>query len=158
MDKVKRTLRDLKMNDIKVGVFGSDDSDMVMIAGVHEYGTDITVTPKMRAWFAANGFPLKKETTTITIPERSFIRSGFDENIDEIFNKMKQLLPQVLEQEVDTRIFMDMIGLEFAGMIQKKLRDLRDPENSDMTVQRKGSSNPLFDKGRLVGSIRHEVD
>jgi hypothetical protein len=156
--EVIRALRKLHNKTIKVGVFGSDDSELVTIARVHEYGAEIPVTPKMRAWFAANGFPLKKETTVITIPERSFLRSGYDENKDEIIDKVKQLLPSVLEGNVNPQLFMEMIGLEFAGLIQKKLRNLRDPANSSMTIERKGSTNPLIDTGRLVGSIRHEID
>ena len=48
--------------------------------------------------------------------------------------------------------------MEFAGLIQKKMRDLKNPPNSQMTVEMKGSDNPLIDTGRLVGAIRHEVE
>jgi hypothetical protein len=157
-DRLVRNLRKLNKEQIKVGVFGSDDSEMVMIARVHEFGTEIKVTNKMRGWFAANGFPLKKETTTITIPERSFLRSGYDENVNEIAEKMESLLPDVLEDNIDPSIFTDMIGAEFAEKIQDKLRNLRSPANSGMTTERKKSSNPLVDSGRLVGAIRHEVE
>jgi len=158
MDELSRTLRELGTNTIKVGISGDDDSEMVMIGAVHEYGTEITVTPKMRAWFAYSGFPLKQETTTITIPERSFLRSTFDERADEITDKIKSLMPSVLEGEVDPNTFMDMIGLEFSGFVQKKIKDLRDPANSEMTAERKNSDNPLIDTGRMVGAIRHKVE
>jgi hypothetical protein len=158
VDKLKKNLKKLGRKEIKVGVFGSDDSELVIIAGVHEFGTEIKVTNKMRGWFAANGYPLKKSTTTITIPERSFLRSGYDENVNEIANKIEELVPDVLEGQIDTKVFMDMIGLEFAGKIQKKLRDLKNPANSSMTTERKKSGNPLIDTGRLVGAIRHEVE
>jgi hypothetical protein len=158
IDRIKRNLRDLDRKSINVGLTGSADSELVMIAGVHEFGTEIQVTDKMRKWFAANGFPLKKSTTKIVIPERSFLRSGYDENIDDIADKIEELVPQVLENRVAPSTFMDMIGLEFAGLIQKKLRDLRNPANSSMTTQRKGSTNPLIDTGRLVGAIRHEIE
>ncbi|MEH6943391.1 hypothetical protein [Bacillus sp. JJ722] len=150
-------LKELDKNQIKVGILGKD-SELSMIAAVHEYGTEITVTEKMRKWFAANGFPLKKETTKIVIPERSFLRSGFDESVDDIAKKIEDLAPLVLQNQVDPQIFMNMIGLEFAGKIQQKIRNLRGPANSDMTVERKGSSNPLVDSGRLVGSISHKIE
>lgn len=156
-DRLLKSLKKISKEQIRVGVFGSDDAEMVMIARVHEFGTDIKVTDKMRGWFAANGYPLKKNTTKITIPERSFLRSGHDESVNDITNKIEDLLPSVLEGNVNPELFMDMIGREFAGMIQKKLRNLRSPSNSQMTVERKGSSNPLVDSGRLVGAIRHEV-
>lgn len=157
IDELTDILRQLSRNTINVGILGAD-SDLSMIAGVHEYGCDIPVTPKMRAWFAANGYPLKASTTVIHIPERSFLRSGFDENIDKITRKIKSFLPDLLESRVNPEEFMDMVGLEFAGMIQKKLKKLKEPPDSSMTIERKGSSNPLIDSGRLVGAIRHEVD
>lgn len=155
---VLRSIKKLKNKKINVGVFGNSGEDIVTIARVHEYGCEIPVTPKMRAWFAYQGFPLKQSTRVIKIPERSFIRTGFDENIDNIVRKVEKLLPQLLESHVNQHIFMDMVGLEFARMIQKKLKKLKEPADSSMTVQRKGSSNPLLDSGRLVGSIRHKVE
>lgn len=151
-----KTLKDIGKKQINVGVLGGD-SDIAMIAAVHEFGVEIKVTDKMRGWFGANGFPLKKTTTVIKIPERSFLRSGFDENINKIADKVEQMLPMVLENDVDPKVFMDAIGQEFAGLIQKKLRDLKSPANSGMTIERKGSSNPLIASGKLVGSIEHEV-
>ena len=158
IDKVMRNLKQLGGKQIKVGLFGSDSSELVMIGAVHEYGAEIPVTPKMRAWFAANGYPLKKETTVIKIPERSWLRSGYDENIDKIAKKIEEMVPHVIEGNVNPKIFMDAIGMEFAGLIQKKMRDLKNPPNSSMTVERKGSDNPLIDTGRLVGAIRYEVE
>jgi hypothetical protein len=156
--RVLRALRKLDKKSIKVGLPGPEESELVMIARVQEFGTEIQVTDKMRAWFSANGFPLKKDTTKIVIPERSFLRSGYDENIDDIADKIETLLPDVLENNVQPSVFTEMIGLEFAGLIQKKLKDLREPTNSGMTKQLKGSSNPLIDTGRLVGAIRAEVE
>lgn len=158
IDKVMRNLKQLGGKQIKVGLFGEDDSELVMIGAVHEYGTEIKVTPRMRAWFAANGYPLKKETTVIKIPERSWLRTGFDENVDKIAEKIEKLLPDVIEGNINPKLFMDAIGMEFAGLIQKKMRDLKNPPNSQMTIERKGSDNPLIDTGRLVGSIRHTVE
>lgn len=151
------SLKKLGGSSIEVGIFGSDDSELVMIGRVHEYGTTINVTPKMRGWFAGNGYPLKKTTTQIKIPERSYLRSGFDENIDDITRKVQQLLPNVLEHKVNPDVFMNEIGKEFAGMIQKKMNTLRSPANSAMTIERKKSSNPLIDSGHLRDSIRHKV-
>lgn len=155
--RIKKALNQLGKEEIKVGLFGSDDSEIVMIGAVHEFGVDIPVTNKMRGWFAYNGYPLKATTTVITIPERSWLRTGFDKYVDDIADKIEDLLSDVLENEVNIDVFMDAIGMEFAGMIQKHLRSIDSPPNSEMTVERKKSSNPLIDSGRLVGSIRHEV-
>lgn len=158
IQRVIDSLSRLDRKNIKVGVVGPSDSELVMIAGVHEFGTEIQVTDKMRKWFAANGYPLKASTTKIVIPERSYLRSGYDENIDDIADKIEEMLPDVLLNDVAPSAFMEGIGLEFATLIRNKLKSIRDPANSDMTTERKGSNNPLIDTGRLVGAIRHEVE
>ncbi|MED1711717.1 hypothetical protein P4V34_28625 [Bacillus thuringiensis] len=155
---IKKQLKQLEKSSLNVGVFGDFADEIVTIARVHEYGCDISVTPKMRKWFAANGYPLKASTTVIHIPERSFIRSGHDENIDKIVGKIEGFIPDLFENEVNIDIFMNQIGKEFANLIQKKLRAITNPPNSAMTIERKGSSNPLIDSGRLVQSIEHRVE
>ncbi|MHC8969182.1 hypothetical protein [Priestia aryabhattai] len=117
-------------------------------------GTDLLAIPKGDGEFE----PLFALKTSVTIPERSFIRAGYDENIDAISKKIADLVPQVIAGNVPPDVFADMIGLELAGKIQKKLRSLSNPANTPNTQHVKRSSNPLIDTGRLVGSIRHEVE
>lgn len=154
---MEKQMKKLGKKKIKIGVLGGD-SELQMIAHVHEYGADITVTPKMRAWFAYNGYPLKSSTTVIKIPERSFLRSGKDKHKAKVVNKAKNMLPDVIQKNVSIDVFVNMIGQEFAGHIQKELRDVKAPPNAQMTKERKGSSNPLIDTGRLLGAIKHEVE
>lgn len=156
LGEMEEKLNQLEKKTIEVGVL-SNDSELQMIANVHEYGASIRVTPKMRAWFAYNGYPLKVTTTTIEIPERSFMRTGRKLYEKDIANKTKKLMPDVLQGGVPVSLFMEMIGEEYAGKIQKNLRDLSSPANSPMTVENKGSSNPLIDTGRLMGAIKSEV-
>lgn len=94
----------------------------------------------------------------ITIPERSYLRTGFDENVDNIAAKIEDFLDDVLNFNLDPDVFLDAIGTEFAGLIQLKMRRLSSPPNSNITKNVKGSSNPLQDTGRLIGAIRHEVE
>lgn len=157
LEDAQRQINKIKRKKIKIGVLGND-SELQMIAHVHEYGADIPVTAKMRAWFAYQGYPLKASTTVIKIPERSFLRSGRDKNKGRIENKVKTLLPDVIQNNVSVGVFMDMIGQEYAGLIQKELRNLSAPPNAQMTKERKGSGNPLIDTGRLLGAIKHEVE
>lgn len=156
--RLQAQLRKLTNRKVRVGIFGDEDSEMVMIGNVHEYGCEIPVTPKMRAWFAAQGYPLKKTTTVIKIPERSFIRSGYDENEDALFNKIEDLFQNVLDFSINADIFADMVGLELESKIKDKMRNISNPANSQMTVDRKGSDNPLVDSGRLFGSITHKLE
>jgi hypothetical protein len=102
-----------------------------------------------------NVFILMKE---VTIPERSFLRTGFDQNIDKIMDKIEDMLNQVLDFDINPDLFLDAIGMEFAGLIQRHMRQIDSPPNSNITKTVKRSSNPLMDTGRLVGAIRHEVE
>lgn len=79
-NRIPEVLADLsraKSKKAKVGYI--QNSQMAMIAGVHEFGARIQVTDKMRRYLASQGLHLKKSTTHIVIPERSFLRTGTDE-------------------------------------------------------------------------------
>lgn len=95
---------------------------------------------------------------SVTIPERSFLRTGFDKNVDKIATKIESMLNDVLNFGINPDIFLDAIGLEFASKIQLYMKNLHEPPNASITASVKGSSNPLHDTGRLIGSIRHEVN
>ncbi|MEI5946477.1 hypothetical protein ETJ91_00415 [Bacillus albus] len=95
---------------------------------------------------------------SVTIPERSFIRTGFDNNVEKIGDKIDMLFTEVVELNIDPDVFADMIGMEFAGMIQRHARTVSSPPNAASTRNVKGSSNPLHDTGRMIGAIRHEVE
>lgn len=95
---------------------------------------------------------------SVTIPERSFLRAGFDKNVNKITEKIEVMLNDVFKFRINPHVFADMIGLEFSGLIQMELRDLTTPEDAPLTVENKRSDNPLINTGRLVGGIRHEVE
>lgn len=100
-------------------------------------------------------FYLVKE---VTIPERSFIRAGFDNNVDFMMNKIKQYMNMVIAGRLSADTFLNMIGMEWAGKMQLHLRNLSSPPNAAITKENKGSSNPLVNTGRLVGAIRHKIE
>jgi len=97
-------------------------------------------------------------TKSVHIPERSFIRTGFDQNVDKISDKIENLIDDVVNFNINPEIFADMIGREFAGMIQRHARTISSPPNGKITSAVKGSNNPLHDTGRMIGAIRHEID
>lgn len=102
-----------------------------------------------------NMFLLMKK---VKIPERAFLRGGYDAHEAEIFHKISKLLPKVLDGTAPLDIFLDMVGLDLAGKIQAYAKKLNSPENAKATKATKKSSNPLHDTGRLIQSIRHEVE
>lgn len=67
---------------IRVGIIGDDayekhphsDLTNAELGAIHEFGATINVTDKMRAFLHTIGIHLKKDTTTVVIPTRSFLR------------------------------------------------------------------------------------
>lgn len=152
-----KVLEELDSYSIQIGIFGEDDSDILMIARVHEFGVKVTVTPKMRGYLHHIGIHLKPSTQHINIPERSFIRASFDEEQAKIISAGEKLIKQVIMLRTPVRTFFDVMGEYIVGLVRNYLVDLQSPSNHPVTVQRKGSSNPLIDTGRLRDSITHKV-
>ncbi|MCM0627413.1 hypothetical protein M5J14_23315 [Lysinibacillus sp. OL1_EC] len=135
-----QSIRELKDFEIEIGIFGSDDSFYAMIAAVHEFGITI-----------------RKERGSIVIPERSFLRSTFDEKNSEWAKFVKKQLPKLLDGQMNARTICERLGAKMVGDIQRKLTQLDDPPNAPSTVAQKGSSNPLIDKGGLRQRITYKV-
>lgn len=154
LPEMQATVEALDGKKVKVGVTG----EQAWLAGIHEYGCKITVTPKMRKWLAANGLHLKPTTTHITIPERSFLRGGFDNCHDEIVKKASSVLPLVVEGKMQENEFIELIGTLFRDRVKDYAVDLRDPPNHPFTVERKNSSNPLVSTGDMINAIDYEVE
>lgn len=53
---------------------------------------------------------------------------------------------------------LDLCGNQLATAIKKYARDLSSPANSSLTIEWKGSSNPLVDTGNMIASIDWEVE
>lgn len=94
----------------------------------------------------------------VVIPERAFIRGGFDEHIGNISDKIERLLPDVMNMGMNPDDFLNAIGMEFATKIKEYMNDLDSPANARLTSEMKGSSNPLVDTGRLRDAIKHKVE
>jgi phage gpG-like protein len=91
------------------------------------------------------------------IPERSYMRSTFDRNRDDYERGFKRSIGRVVDgtAEIDTEL--GRLGLVVAGDIQETIATLTDPPLAQYTIDKKGSSKPLIETGRLKQSIDHEV-
>lgn len=150
-------LKELSSTKVEVGVLSSAGGDILLIANVQEFGCSITVTDKMRGYLGSQGIHLRKDTTSIKIPERSFIRAGFEEKKSEIEKSCEKILEQVINLQVAPRAFFETLGELCVGFIQDYIVSLSSPPNSPATVKMKGSSNPLMDTGRLWQSIDYRL-
>lgn len=97
------------------------------------------------------------EFGTDKIPQRSFMRSTFDERLNEIEEVIHEQFSYVIERSQTIEQAYQRIGQAIQGMVQQKIREIRSPPNSPATVEKKKSSKPLIDFGQMIASIRYVV-
>ena len=147
--KIKEAVEYITSHHIQIGVFGDDDSELLMIARVQEFGVQIEVTEAMRGYLWATGMGIGPDTEYINIPERSFMRAGYDANKDDFNRTAEDLIQQVLALEIEPKAAFEAIGLQIQSAIQEYLTDLDEPANHPYTVDKKNRSNPLVNTGSL---------
>lgn len=131
---LKRILQELnaaKSAFVEVGIPEGAQADGMTIA---EYG-------------AYNEFGTSK------IPERSFMRSTFDENVSRIQQDMQRQYDAVLAGRSTTYRALLTVGLKHSDQIKQKIRSGIAPANAPETIARKGSAKTLIDTGAMVQSI-----
>lgn len=136
--KLMKVLNELESYAVEVGIFG--DGEYGMIARVHEFGTTI-----------------QTKKATIVIPERSFMRSTFDEKEKEWSKFILKQLQNVLDFKTDVQTMLGRLGAKMVADIQEKITDIRTPPNAASTIAKKGSNNPLIDTGGLRMRITYRV-
>lgn len=157
LPEIAEVIKELNKYQLQVGIFAPEGSELFMIAMVNEYGIAIEVTDKMRAYLHYNGLHLKATTTHINIPERSFIRAGYDSIKSDVQKLVRGLLPRVLHLEMSPKDFYGVIGQYVEGQLHQFIASITEPPNHPYTVQGKGSSKPLINQGRLNQAITYRV-
>jgi hypothetical protein len=144
-DKIQRELKKLDKAFTKVGIQSdagkSDDgkTDLVLIAATNEFGTDKAGKNK-----------------NVRIPERSFVRAAMDNNKKKINSFIAELIGKVEDGKITAIRAVGLLGEMGEGLIKRRMTTLRTPPNAQSTIDAKGSSNPLIDKGNLRNAVRHE--
>lgn len=159
-DDLSRQLKKLNRKKVNIGIVGKSDSLLLTYAAVNEYGANIKITPKMRKYLASQGLNLKATTTHIVIPERSYIRSTFDNKkvLKALENKIVPTAAKVALGKLPAESILEYIGIYYTAAIKSTIANMREPENHPFTVERKGSGKGLLiDSGRLLTAISYEV-
>lgn len=147
---MKRKLESINGTGVEVGVLKGEHA---WLASIHEYGCRIPVTPKMRAWFHYQGVHLSPDTKEIIIPERSFLRAGYDKNRGTVMEKAQKLLVAVASGNMSASALYSGVGLELSSKIKDYALNSVGPGNSGYTADQKGSGKPLVDTGNMIGGI-----
>ncbi len=132
---MKLRLQTMRGSYTKVGIQADDKaqdgvSDLVTVAAANEFGTE-------------------------DIPERSFMRSTFDEERDQLADITDAEAQAVIAGRKSVETSLQLIGEYYQSRIQAKIHSHPPPPNDPETIRRKGSSGTLIDSGTMVQSIRH---
>ena len=147
-------LKELEKKNVTIGIHGEQGEQKKLVRKV-DHGTkvkngqkrfevskNITVA-QVASW---NEFGTKR------IPERSFIRQSLLKNRLTIRKKFVELLNNNIDN------CLDLMGIYMTNLIKERMAQGIKPNNSKITIQRKGSSTPLIDSGQLRNSITHRVN
>ena len=91
------------------------------------------------------------------IPPRPFLLNAMRSNKDKYRDALKASAAKILTGEVTFEATLNKLGILAQGDVQQEITDLRDPPNSEVTIARKGSSNPLIDTGQMRQSVTWEI-
>lgn len=97
------------------------------------------------------------ELGTQRIPARPFIGSTADEKRREWAEIVARINRLVLAGKIDSATASEILGQQMQADIQQKIIDLRSPPNSEATIAKKGSDNPLIDTGAMKDAVKYEI-
>jgi hypothetical protein len=99
----------------------------------------------------------QNEFGTDKIPQRSFMRTSFDENLNRIQALIYREYSKVTAGKTIANKALGIVGTFVADLMRKKIRQITTPPNSPRTIAIKKSSKPLIDFGQMVASITYVV-
>jgi hypothetical protein len=92
-------------------------------------------------------------------PRRSFIVDWADKNTAEHQDQLRRIARAVVTGELPSiENGLERFGLRAVGEVQARIKAGIEPPLDEATIDRKGSSTPLIDKGQLWTSIRHRLE
>ncbi len=146
---------------ITVGVHGDDGAEDHLGGtsfaddGALESSAGLTVA-QVGTWneFGVEPFQLKSGAVHPGIPQRSFIRAWFDENQPFIAGTLQSQLKLVVAGKLTAEKAGERIALAFEGSVKQRISRGIPPPNAPATIEAKGSSKPLINRGQLRNAVR----
>lgn len=130
LDKLQDDLKRVGNLDLKVGIF--DNPELALIARANEFGT-------------------------LTIPERSFLRSTVEKHRLKYQRLVQVALRKTVEQGIDPEVLLKVIGRQVVTDIREMMLDIQTPPNAPSTIAQKGFNDPLIDSGALARGISTRI-
>lgn len=117
------------------GASEKDGTPSALVGAVHEFGSE------------SRG-----------IPERSFLRSTMQEQMNKYIEMNKRTLQRVVNGAMRMRLALELLGQVASGDVKKKIRSGPFTPLSQGTIDRKGSDRPLIDTGDMLKNVTYELD
>lgn len=145
----KKTLAKLKnvkrhASAVEIGIFSEKGGDLVIYASANEFGVP-------------SGFgsgQLAGKYHNVAIPERSFLRSTYEECKPEIIKKIEKIKIQIFAGQFDGAAFFTELGAWFKGKVQEKIAQGDFTPNAPSTLAAKApKTHPLINTGRMRQSV-----
>lgn len=142
---IKKRLRKLGRMGVRVGVLGNGKGNEQHPSG--------NITMLELAAIQHFGSPKNK------IPARPFITEALKANKKEQAKITAPLARSIIAGLMSNKRAMDVLGVWGTGIVRKHVMTgpHMKPKNKPSTEARKGSTRPLVDKQRMIGSVTHEV-
>jgi hypothetical protein len=105
-------------------------------------------------------YAMYNEFGTRHIPARPFMSTTAEEHRDGVAKFAEYLAGQLIDGKITVPKLLAVLGADYQSKVQMTIRNAVSwaaPLN-EATIKAKGSSSPLIDTGRMIGSIRYEVE
>lgn len=145
--KQMRMLTKEKKVAFRVGIFGSDDSEMVTIGAVHEFGAEIEVKESR---FVQDLGKVVKEGTIIKIPARRWASLAMERNEKFIKKLIRQVLKNIAEGKINIEKANNIVAITLASLTKQNL-------GVNMLPLKHRQGTPLVDNGDLRRSIGTKI-
>jgi len=155
MARSSLTINDRKWQELKRRLPGVAKT-AVTVGVQSDAGADQDGTP-IAAYAAYNEFGTRGGGWGGPIPARPFLGSTVDEDRDKWGRAADVAISQALTGQRTFEDGLGILGTMAQQDVQQKITTLSDPPNSEVTVELKGSSNPLIDSNAMRQAIRYKV-
>lgn len=91
------------------------------------------------------------------IPERPFMRNSMRDNSAKYQTAMKAGAKEIMLSQTSLGGVLTKLGALAARDIQDEIAALSSPPNSPVTIEIKGSANPLIDSGEMRGDVKWRI-
>jgi hypothetical protein len=136
--KIELNMKQLKGRRVKVGIMGNESVE----------GTSVI------------DYAIYNEFGTRSIPSRPFMATTADRYRDQTVKFAENVVGNIIDLKYTVDIGLARLGAFYQSKVQQTIRDAKEwaVPNDPKTIAAKGSSSPLIDTGRMVGSVRYEVE